>query len=382
VHLKIKSGRLLNKTLPALVWLAAVGVVAGLFVHQGLEVDFNGMVMAQEQAISVAEAGYIRTLGVQLYDHVKKGDTLAVIQVSTIGMDEYNTELLEARRATAQAELEHLKAELVAMEAELETEQLDRNRDTYEIQRRLAVDVEQARLAILQVKTDLEPARSQLKDLELELRIAEDLYKDNAIEPYEVQKVKSECEVARQTVQTNEQLLAQAEQDYTNTQLRLNEFTKSAPLPVSITQRLDPLAKAVAVQEKLINELVRPSDTIVLTAPFDGVVSNLLYKPGQAIMRDIPIMTLVNPMPDHVAAWVPQQKIRSLKVDMPVRIITRNNPPRAIASVIARISPSIELLPERLWQTPNTPEWGQVVIIPIQAGLNLVPNEIVGIKGM
>ncbi|MCI0499206.1 MAG: efflux RND transporter periplasmic adaptor subunit [Planctomycetales bacterium] len=381
MRLTLKSGRLFQKTLPVLVWLSAVAGVAVLFLQQGAPVDFTGMAIAQEQMMTVAESGYIKSIPVQLYQEVKKGDTLAVVQISTVGMAEYDTTLIESRRATAQAELEHLKAELAAMEAEFEAEQIDRNRDTYEIQRRLAVDVEQARLGILQIKTDLEPGRSLLKDLELEVRIAEDLFKDNAIESYEVQKIKSECEVARQTVQTNEGLLAQAEEHYAHARLRLEEFTQSAPLPALLTQRLEPFIKAVSVQEKLLNEFIRPNDTVVLTAPFDGVVSNLLYKPGQAVMRDIPIMTIVKPAPDYVAAWVSQRQIRRLQVDMPIHIITRNNPPQMIASRIVRISPSIEPLPERMWQSPGIPEWGQVVIIPIQAGTNLVPNEIVGIKG-
>lgn len=382
MKLQLKKGGSLTRLLPVFVWLAALGGVAVLFVRQGMQVDFNGMVIAQEQMITVAEAGYVQAIPVHLYDDVKKGDVLAVVQVSTVGRPEYNTDLIEAQRATAQAELEHLKAELEAMRAEFEVEQIDRNRDTYETQRRLAVDVEQARLGILEVKTQLEPNRALLKDQELEVRVTEDLFRDNAIESYEVQKIKSECEVTRQTVRANEQLLAQAEENFAQAQLRLDEFTSSAPLSKILTQRLDPFIKAVAVQEKLIEEFRLPNDTVVLKAPFDGVVTKLTYHPGQAVMRDIPIMTLVKPAADYVAAWVPQQQIRHLRVDMPVRIITRNNPPRAISSSIARISPSLELVPEQMWKTPNYPEWGQVVIIPIQPGIDLVPNEIVGIKSL
>jgi multidrug resistance efflux pump len=382
MKLLLKKGGSLTRLLPVFVWLGALAAVAVLFVHQGTHVDFNGVVVAQEQMITVAESGYIRAIPVQLYDEVKKGDTLAIVEVSTIGMAEFNTELIEAQRATARAELEHLKAELVAMGAELDAEQIDRDRDTYEIQRRLAVDVEQARLGILEIKTDLEPNRALMKDLELEVRIAEELFKDNAIESYEVQKLKSEYEAIRQTVLTNEQFLAEAEQHYAQSQGRLDAFAQSAPLPELLTQRLEPFIKAVSVQEKVIEEYVQPDDTLVLTAPFDGMVTNLTYRPGQAVMRDIPLMTIVKPTADYVAAWVPQQQIRHLQLDMPVRIITRTNPPQAITSYINRISPAIELLPERMWQTPNTPEWGQVVIIPIQPGVNLVPNEIVGIQGI
>ena len=237
----------MNKTIPVFVWLAALGGVTVLFIQQGSRVDFNGLVIGQEQAITVAENGYIKALPVRLYEEVKKGDTLAVVQISTIGNDMYDTTLIDARRATAQAELERLKAELKAAEAQLEAEQIDRQRDIFDIQRRLAVDVERARISILEAKTELEPNRALLKDLELEVQIAEDLYKDNAIESYEVQKIKSQCEVTRKTVESYQQLLAQAEADYAQAQLRMDEFMQSAALPSAIAKILDPLAKAITV---------------------------------------------------------------------------------------------------------------------------------------
>jgi multidrug resistance efflux pump len=382
MKLQLKKGRLLTRMLPVFVWFAALGAVGVLFIHQGDQVDFTGIVTTQEQAIAVAEAGYIKTLPVRLYDPVKKGDTLAVIEISTVGVEQYNTDLINAQRATAQAELERLKAEMGAAEAELEADNSERDRDTLDTHRRLAVDVEQARLKILEVKTDLEPNRALLKDLELEVKTAEDLFNDKAIASYELQKTQSECEVVRQTVKANEQLLEQAQDHYAKAQLRLDEFKQSGPLHPSLSKILDPLAKAITVQEKLIEEFMRPRDTLVLTAPFDGVVSNLLYKPGQAVLRDIPIMTIVQPAPNCVTAWVPQKKIRDLHVDMPVQIVSQDLPRQIAVSRITHISPSMELLPERMWVSPDLPEWGQVVIIPIQPGMELVPNEIVNIKSL
>lgn len=379
---RLKKGRLLSRTLPVFAWFAALAAVAVLFQHQGAQVDFAGLVVAHEQAISVAETGYIKSLPVRLYEEVKQGDTLAVVEIVTIGQEEYNSELIEAKRATARAELERLQSELEAVEVELEAEQADRNRDQYAIQRRLAVDLEDARLAILEVKTELEPARTQLTDMEMEVRIAEELFEDNAIESYEVQKIKSEAEIVRQKVTAYEELLKEAEASFATCQLRLDEYRQTAPMPAAISERLEPLAKAVNVQEKFIEELVRPRDTVVITAPFDGVVSNLTYKAGQAVMQDIPIMTVVKPTPEYVAAWVPQQKIRDLRVDMPVEIVSRAIPHISAKSRISHISPSMEMKPERMWRSPDYPEWGQVVIIPIQPGMKLVPNEIVSIKGL
>jgi len=40
------------------------------------------------------------------------------------------------------------------------------------------------------------------------------------------------------------------------------------------------------------------------------------------------------------------------------------------------------LMPERLWVNPNIPEWGRPILIKIPPGLELVPGELVGVRGL
>jgi hypothetical protein len=39
-------------------------------------------------------------------------------------------------------------------------------------------------------------------------------------------------------------------------------------------------------------------------------------------------------------------------------------------------------MPERLWRNPNLPQYGLPVLIKIPPGMELVPGELVGVRGL
>ncbi|MHC4483362.1 MAG: hypothetical protein ACYSW4_07410, partial [Planctomycetota bacterium] len=57
-------------------------------------------------------------------------------------------------------------------------------------------------------------------------------------------------------------------------------------------------------------------------------------------------------------------------------------PAQVAASQVVYLGANIELMPQQLWQNPNIPEWGRPVLIKIPPGPELVPGEVVGIRGL
>ena len=55
-------------------------------------------------------------------------------------------------------------------------DQSERDDDAAAMERRLAVDLEDARLAVLEIRATLEPDRLSLKDLEVEIEIVKNLF--------------------------------------------------------------------------------------------------------------------------------------------------------------------------------------------------------------
>jgi multidrug resistance efflux pump len=376
----LKQSKLVPRLLPVFVWAVAAVAVSILFLNQSETVQLRGIAFSHEQIINTTETGYIRSIPVTLYQEVKKGDTLAVIKENTVAMEEYTHSLLQAERATAEAELEKLKAELIAAEDRLYLDKADRENEITVTERRLAVDTERARLEALEIKSDLSPDRLTLKDLEVELEIVTQLVAEEASEEYELKKIQAQYDIFSESVTQKEVLLAQAEVNYEAAMLRKDEFDQSTPVSPQLSDtELAPIRKAILVQEKRLAEFIQQRDIIILTAPFDGIVNALNYKPGQTVVRGDPIMTIVNPTPDSITAWVPQKNIGQFAHTMKVKVVSLNTPRQSFVSQISNMGPSLELMPQQLWRAPTVPEWGRSIQVPIQPSFACIHNEIVGI---
>ena len=332
----LKQSKLVPRLLPVCVWGAAAVVVSMLFMDQSETAQLKGIAFSHEQIINTTETGYIRSIPVKLYQEVKKGDTLAVIKESTVAMEEYTHSLLQAQRATAEAQLE--------------------------------------------IKSDLGPDRLALKDLEVELEIVQRLVAEQAAEEYEFLKIQAQCDIFRENVAQKTKLLAQAEANYEAALLRKDELDESIPLAPELSEKeLAPIRKAILVQEKRLAEFIEQRDIIILTAPFDGIVNILNSKPGQTVVRGDAIMTVVKPIPDTITAWVSQKNLSQFEQNMKVKVISLNTPRQSFVSQISNMSPSLELIPRQLWRVPTVPEWGRSIQIPIQPSFACIHNEIVGI---
>ena len=376
----LKQSKLLTRVLPVSVWVMATVAVGVLFLYQSERVQLKGIAFSYEQTINSVETGYLRSVAVNLFQEVKKGDTLAVIKENTVAREEYVDALLQAQRSTAEAELEQLKAELTAAEDRLIADQFDRKSDTASVERRLSVDLERARLELLEIKSTLEPDRLTLKDLEVELEIINQLVSQEATEDYELQKAQAQYDIMKEKVDQTQALLEQSQVNYELTQLRRDEFNQTVPVsPLLSDRELAPIRKAILVQEKKVAEIIKQRGIIVLTAPFDGIVTALNCKPGQTVVRGDAIMTLVKPTPESITAWVPQNNMGRFARNMKVKVVSLNTPEQTFVSQISNMSPALELMPQQLWRNPATPEWGRTIQIPVQPNFACVHNEIVGI---
>jgi multidrug efflux pump subunit AcrA (membrane-fusion protein) len=376
----LKQSKLLPRLLPIVIWILATVAVSILFLNQSERVQLKGIAFSHEQTINSVETGYLRSIAVTLYQEVKKGDTLAVIKENTVAREEYVDATLQAQRATAEAELDQLKSELAAAEDRLLADKFDRESDTSSIERRLSIDLERAHLEVLEIKSILEPDRLTVKDLEVELEIIQKLVGEKATEEYELQKAQAQYDIMKEKVEQTQALLDQSQDNYKVAQLRKDEFNQKMPVtPLLSDKELAPIRKSILVQEKRIAELIKQRGIIVLTAPFDGIVNALNYKPGQTVVRGDAIMTIVKPTPNSITAWVPQENIGHFAQNMKIKVVSLNTPQRTFVSQISNMSPSLELIPQQLWRIPTVPEWGRSIQVPIQPSFACLHNEIVGI---
>jgi multidrug resistance efflux pump len=371
-----RPGRLHPQVLPLLVWLAAVAAVVALFYHSAQQVQVIGMAQSQEYKLSANCPGRLRNLNVQLFEKVVKDQNLA--DVDTV----LDNENIQAELAVVSAQIERLRAELVATQSQLVTQAANLENDKVAAQRRFYVDVENARLRKLELKTTLEADRLVLENMRIEEKafLSRGQLEANEMAYYDLQKIRGQRDVIAKRIQENEHLLAQAEKDMAQAQLRSDEFAGRQTEHPSVDQALDVIRKAIKVQEQQVEQLLTKSVPLVLKSKVDGVVSFVGAKPGEAVLAGTAILAVAEEQPQEIIAYANESLVGQIRQGTKVQLIRSTWPAQIASSEIFYVGPVVEQLPLRLWPNPNTPQWGRPFLIKIPAGMQLRAGELVSIR--
>jgi multidrug resistance efflux pump len=198
--------------------------------------------------------------------------------------------------------------------------------------------------------------------------------------------------------------LEQARAVLKQAQQRRDEFAAHELPQPSEDAALETIRKQIGVQEQAMKGLLEQLATwkarhaVELKSPIDGVIisihgqrnDTILQRPGEEVLRrptevvkaGDPILAVAEQRPTEVVAYVSEQQLGSVAERMPVELVKTRTPAQIAASQVVQIGPAIEPMPPRLWRNPNIPQWGLPVLIEIPPGLDLVPGEVVGIRGL
>ncbi len=382
----VAKRNVLRHLVPVAVWLTAVSVVVWLFYQRAQRFQVLGIAQVQVRQVAANCAGRLKSLPVRLFDRVTAGQVVAV--VDTVLDNEYDEAALRAQVGTISAGIEHLAAQLVPTQQDLEVSQTDRETTRISDLRRFSVDVENARLRILELKVQLATDRMTLQDLASEVRITEDLASREAVAPYELAKVKGQYEALAATIADNEQLLQQAQVNLETSQQRLADYTGVQPHQPSIESALEVIRKAIGVEEGRMQELSAQLDALQqrhaleLTSPVDGVVSQIWRNEGEAVTAGDPIVTIAEVKSAEVIGFVRQELAGLVHENMTVEIIKATEPMQVATSKVTYVGPVVEQMPMQLWQNPNIPQWGRPFAVNVPPDLKIIPGEVVGIRGL
>ena len=369
---RILLGRFQLHLLPVLVWLIALASVVVLLRYRVQRFEVVGLAQGQIRQIAATGTGRLKVLNVQLFEQVQRGRTVAALDDA----------LIQARLATIVAEIERLQAELKATHERLIVEQSDRQANLITTRRRFDIDIEQTRLSILELKATLEPDKIMLQDLELEIKIVKELLDKQATTPYELQKVQVQYETLAKKIEENEHLLTQTQKDLATALERYEEFRQNQPVQYSPDSALQIIRKAINVQELLIEQLSIERQALVLKSPIDGVVSQILSRPGEAVMPGTPILTVTEVKPSEIIAYASEIQAGTLEEGMSVELVKGSRPQQIATSQVTYVGPVIEPIPARLWKSPNMPEWGRPFLIKVPPAMELLPGQRIGIRGL
>ena len=376
VRRMFRAGRLRMHVLPIIVWVSVLAIVVVLLGHRARRFEVLGMAQGRTYQVAATTNGRLKTVHVQLFDSVRKGYELAVID--TVG----DNETLQEQLNIVQAEVKHLQAQLAPIEEQLAAEKANLETDKVAALRRYMVDVENVRLRTLEMKALLESDRIGMDNLIVELRIAQDLLEQGAVAAYEVEKAQAMYDALAKKVEENEHVLRQSVRDLVAAQKRLEGYEQLEPHTATADSAMEVIRRAITVQQQRIAELEARRNPLVLTAPVSGLVSLIQHRAGEAVLAGEAILTIAEAEPSEVVAYVSEGQLSDIHENMEVKLIKNGKEPKVVSSQVVYLGPGMELMPERLWRNPNIPQWGRPVLIKIPPSLDLVPGELVGIRGL
>lgn len=356
--------------LAAGVWLCAVVAVCVILSGRAARYQYVGIASTAYYEISPSTVGTIERITVDLYEPVEAGAIVATLDPGPI----------EASLATAQAELARLEA---AMESErtvlrrgVGPQQTDWRADLGGFE----IEVEQRRLEELTLKVEIENDQVEKQRLAARLARIKPLHADGIVSTSEYDDVRLRHDQVAKRIEENQVLLAAIQDKFRTAQERMNAFQQSLPLDGREASLLAPLSAAVDVQLKRIDEIRAERERLVLRSPVAGQVSQLPARDGQSVVAGEPVIMVARRFASEVVGYLPEYAAGAAHENMRVVVARASDPAITAESVVLRISPTIETLPQRLWLRPDVAEYGRPFVVATAPSLELVPGERVSVS--
>jgi len=393
----------LRHMVPVTVWLGAVMTVGWLFQQRSDSFQIVGIAQSEVRQVASDCTARIIDIPVDLFQPVKAGQTLAVL--NTVAASEWTTEAeLKTQVATAAAEIERLMASLIPTQEELLVGAADLHISHADNVRRFAMDAESARLHVLEMQAAIASEEILLNGLAVDLQSTASLVEKKVVVPFELEKIKVQHDSTIKKIDEYQQELKQAREDQVEAERRRDEFSRQLLPQMSVDEALEAIRKEAKVQEELMKGVqeqiatMKARTAVEIKSPIDGVVipisgnanevllkrqgEETIRRAGEVVAAGDPILAVAQTEPTEIVAYASEQQVGLLEQDMSVELVKIRYPAQIAQSRVLSIGPTIELLPQRLWQSPTIPQWGRPVVIDVPAGLNLVPGELVGVRGL
>jgi len=376
--------------LPFVVWVGAIACVVVLFSHRSRRYEVIGIAQGPIHQLAATCDGRLKNVGVELFDEVKQGQVLAVID-GVLDNERPRPEL-DAELAVLKAQMAQLAAESKVARA-IYTAQVNNRVSGWTADLRpFATNVSDARLRVLELTAAVETDRLALRQLDLDIKrfVLEGRVDANDVAIYDLQKMRVQKSAVEQRIAGNGSLLEQANADLALAVEREQAFAQGEPDAAGADQAAeDALNKQTEVLARQMDEVLVRLDSLTrresveLRAPFDGVVSLVQHTAGEAVLAGEPILTIAKKEPDNIVAYATERQVSRVRENTVVQLIDRNSSPNLMVdSQVVYVGPTVEQMPARLWRNPNIPQWGRPVLVKIPPDLKLVPGEVVGVRGI
>lgn len=335
--------------LPVIVFLVILGIVISLWNIRVYNPTFVGKVEGDMAWIAAPETGVLTLLAADQFDRMQQGDTLLVIQI--------------ADTLQIQSQLEVLRAQIDLLRSGQDpVNNWQRNRINYA---GLQLDLMQERIAL----ATLEVRRQQLsRTVSRQQQLAE----NQLVAAQELELVELELDLVETEIQERDAYIRSMESLLGEIDLRDDSYSAETD---------DPIVAAVRVHEREIEALEQQLKPRVVLAPFDGLVSQVLYPQGTIVPQGGLILRFESITPRRIVGHLRQPLLVRPQPGDQVNIRTRTPDRLTAATTITRVGAQFVLIDETLQRPGIALETGLPLEISLEGleDMPLVPGEVVDV---
>lgn len=350
--------------LPFIIWCIAIYIVVAVYKNEHSYFGAEGVVELNEYIIAPLLEGTVQSISVDLYQEVKVGEVVGVID---------NT-IIKAQLETAEAELKKIKAELIAMTVDMS----GGNLQGINTVRNLKMDEEESKIDYLDRLVEQEFDQVELQRLEILVKRYENLIKEKAIAESVYDEAKMQYNALKSKIDKNEEAIALAKKHYEQTESRRIALTEEGSS--ELEKLIAPYKESINVQEKIINELKEERKKLILRSPIEGKVTQVFCQTGQTVSAGTPILIVAYPTSTRIIAYLSENDISDIKEGTDVIVYGRHFPKKAINTKVLKVGATLEKLPLRIRPNPLLPNWGMTVLVGDVPPNAFLPGESVDVK--
>ncbi len=375
---RLQFKRMRQQLLPVVMFVCVCLVIGILWArHYGRGHEI-GRVEGERFVVVSHIDGVLDGEGLKKNMRVRKGQVLGRVSAVT-------HEVLASRVLVVKSEILRLKSELASIEIVGSADAEKIKHDLLVEARRLALNLEGLKLSLLDRVSSIE------SDKILRVNLAE-IYK-NEVEandlsstirknlPRTLIDAKLQLDVTDKKIEENEAAKKLVETQITAAEKRIKEH--NMPTPAALEALLDPIRKAITVQESTIAMIQEEGRAIELLSPCDGYIAELHFKDNQSVARGGEIFEVVEDDANRniILCYVREHQLRDITKNTKVSVfVTVGNSQKPVEGTIVEVGLGVEGVPEDHLKVANFPEWGVPVRIEIPNNVGVKVNEMVSVN--
>ena len=363
---------LIGRSVPVFVWLGAIAIVLVLGQARGDYLPYRGVAEPGRFTVKTPTPGRLSGLLVRELDRVEAGQIVGTLDESSLLL----------RLARARSELDRLQADLQREDAVYRIGRADTRNDLLDDHRRFVRDRESAELDVLEAQAGIEEDKIVRQGLAIEVARMRPLIVEAILSDSELTQLEMQHDAVAERVRQQTEIVSDRQEILRAAEARLSAFEADLDQPLRDVEQilLAPTRWSIRAQQIELESIALARTQLQLRAPAAGQVETIMSRPGQVLIAGDVLLTIVEPEPRALVAFVPATDIDKIQVGMTALVQRASAVGPVLTTRVTSLGAAARQVPPRFWVDSRIEEWALPVFLEPPTDPFALPGEALRIQ--